>query len=161
MHTFEYIIQQRDALEALLNNGAYLLREFYSRWYGLGEIGGKERKKSIYTECSHVDVSYHNITVPTKLLDITTFDFGLRVNVFERLRKVILENNLNKYADFILHGSYATGTVTPFSDIDILVIVKKEVLDNSSYMKHFVRLLRPLHQTIYCLVECFLNTIAM
>ena len=46
--------------------------------------------------------------------------FNERLNIIHSLRKIITNSNLSEEVIFFLHGSYATGSITKFSDIDLV-----------------------------------------
>ena len=61
--------------------------------------------------------------------------FNERLNIIHSLRKIITNSNLSEEVIFFLHGSYATGSITKFSDIDLGVIILSDQVSNSMLLK--------------------------
>ena len=79
--------------------------------------------------------SYENI----KLDNINIKKMKKVPREFEKIIKIY---NNNEFFDYIIHGSYADNTYTKASDIDDLVIIKKEAFENYYNFKRVYKILK-------------------
>ena len=59
-----------------------------------------------------------------------SIDLQIRQRLHTRLRNTLKRDPLPRGTHAILHGSYASGTVTAFSDVDVVLILDESVADS-------------------------------
>lgn len=62
------------------------------------------------------------------ILDEESRCYPARYKVFQELRNIIHQEKPPCGVFYLLHGSYATGYITPFSDVDVICIVNTNAL---------------------------------
>jgi len=75
------------------------------------------------------------VIINSEILNTNTYDMKKRSKIFFELKKIVRKTNLSKFCIPLLHGSYATGTITNFSDIDIILILFKSTYSSFKNIK--------------------------
>ena len=76
----------------------------------------------------------HKLLFSSNIYNKNTNCYNLRKKIILKLKNKLHKYDINEKISVIVHGSYAEGGITNFSDIDVIVFV----LDNLSYTENII-----------------------
>lgn len=88
------------------------------------------------------------VDVRSDLLNEESRCYPARHKVFQELRNIIHQEKTSCDVFYLLHGSYATGCITPFSDVDVVCIVNTNAL-TAADMARLARTKRAIEKYIF------------
>ncbi len=106
------------------NNHTFTLKEIYFQC---------KEKIEILNGTERICVAKETIKIPQFL------DLSPKIKLIEKIY------NNSQFFDYIIHGSYADNTYTSFSDVDDLIIIKKETFETFKNFKEVYTVLKNLN----------------
>ena len=110
------------------NELAYMINADFMHKKNISECLARSRAR--LQDLSERGDEDHIISLNEDLLGEQSPCYKKRKYIFSRLKELLNNFQMPDNITMFLHGSYATGDVTSFSDIDIVLIINSEILCN-------------------------------